>query len=119
MKVVRFVGGRPLVDAPAGLAGCGGRPPPAPAGSLHRKGTQGQLFVGRDRWRQALGGAGLIDHRTGSTFRYPELLSEGDYGPPAAVRGQKFPRFSSLSMSMSRAWSATIRLRRTFSVLRK
>ena len=42
----------------------------------------------------------------------PELRAEGRDGPPAAVRGQKFPRLSSLSMSLSRAWSATIFFRR-------
>ncbi len=110
-----------VVDPPAGLLGRDGGPPPAPAGTTTREvpqqGPQGQLVVGRNRAAEALGGAGLADHPAGPSFGHPEPLPEDHHGPPAAVRGQKFPRFSSFSMSMSSAWSATIFFRRWFSLL--
>ena len=62
----------------------------------------------------AWSGAGRRRHRP-CALR-PRMLLEDHDGPPAAVRGQKFPRFSSFSMSMSRAWSATIFLSRLFSL---
>jgi len=65
--------------------------------------SEGQLVVTRHRGAEALGGAGLADDAARPAFGPPELLLQGHDGPPAAVRGQKFPRFSSFSMSMSRA----------------
>ena len=48
----------------------------------------------------ALGGAVLAHHVAGSALRDPETLGQGHHGPPAALRGQKFPSANSLSMSM-------------------
>src|ERR1019366_2135239 len=108
-----------VVHHPAGLPGLGGCPSPIPAGATPREvpqeGSQGQLVVTRDRRGETLGRAGLAGEATGPALRDPELPLEDRDGLPAAVRGQKFPRFSSFNMSMSSVWSATRRLRRAFS----
>ena len=108
------------VHPPAGVFRRPGGPAPAPAGTSSREvaeeGPEGELVVGRNGSGKALGGAGLTDHSAGPSFGHPELLSEGHDGPPAAVRGQKFPRFSSFSMSLSKERSATIFLSRWFSL---
>ena len=96
-----------VVDPPTGLLGGHRRPAPTPARTAPREvpqeGPQRQLVVGGNRGWEPLGGAGLADHPAGSPFCHPELRLQGHDGPPATVRGQKFPRFNSFSMSMSRA----------------
>jgi len=107
-----------LTTQPAFLAAVGSRRQPHRGRRLEksrRKAPQCELLVGGRGCWQTLGGPGLSNHSTCPALGDPELLSEGTSGPPSAVRGQKFPRFSSFSMSMSKAWSATILFRRWFS----
>jgi len=82
------------------------------------EGPGGELVVGRDRWLEARGGAGLAEEPARPFLSDPELSLEATNGPPAAVRDQKFPRAISFNASMSKAWSATIFLRRWFSFFR-
>ena len=78
-----------------------------PAGTAPREvpqeGPQGQLVVGGHRWRERWVERGWPTTMTGPALGHPELPSEVHDGPPAAVRGQKFPRLSSFNMSMSSA----------------
>ena len=63
----------------------------------------------------ALGRAVLADEQAGPTFRDWMATQEVGDGIPAPGRAHHFPRWRSLSMEMSRACSATIRLSRAFS----
>src|SRR5690606_32566390 len=65
--------------------------------------------------RPTLHRPGLPGNPAGPPFRHPEPLPQHRHGPAAAVRAQKFPREISLSMSISRACSATIFFNRAFS----
>ncbi len=81
------------------------RPAPAPAWTLECEGAKerpqlGFLFGGPGRGEA--GGTRLADDATGPAFGDPEQLLEQRDRCPATV--QKFPRFNSFSMSMSRAW---------------
>ena len=51
----------------------------------------------------------------GPSFRDPETALQMRDRPAPPLRGQKFPRDTSLSMSISSACSATIRYKRAFS----
>src|ERR1022692_1070137 len=74
------------------------------------------LFFGpRDRCWPALGGARLADGPTRPTLRDRELVQEHRHRLAAACRAQKFPLATSFSISMSRTWSATMRLSPPFS----
>lgn len=95
------------VGLPARFPGFCGRPAPSPAGTfpgeLPQPGPQSELIIGRD-WRgEPLGGAGLAHHLTCPPFGDPEPFLQDPDGLPAAVRGQKFPRFNSFNMSISSA----------------
>jgi hypothetical protein len=57
---------------------------------------------------QPVGRAVLAGDPAGSALGHPEPVLQVPDGPAATVRGQKFPSANSLSMSMSKAWSATI-----------
>ncbi|MCU1641082.1 MAG: hypothetical protein JWN03_1357 [Nocardia sp.] len=70
--------------------------------------------VGNHR-RLALHRAGLPRHRARSALRTRNRCCGTHHDPAAPVRVQKFPRDSSLSMSISKACSATIFLSRAFS----
>jgi hypothetical protein len=62
------------------------------------------LSIRHDCWGQALRGARLMTgHRARATLGHPECLDQVVDRGPAASRAQKFPRFNSLSMSMSNA----------------
>jgi hypothetical protein len=80
-----------VVDHPAGLPSCGGRPSPPPSrtrsGEVPEEGPKGQLFVRRDGSGKTLGGSRLADDPTGPALGDPELLTEDTNCPPAAVRG--------------------------------
>src|SRR5512133_3760838 len=84
-------------------------------GQLAQPVTQPHLVV-RPHWSRAtLGGAVLAGDAAGAALGDPEAGLQVPHGPAAALRDQKFPSASSLSMSMSNAWLATSRLSRAFS----
>ena len=85
------------------------------AGDPAEAGSQPQLLVRTYQQRTALGGAVLAGDPAGAALGDPEAGLQVPDGPAAALRGQKFPSASSLSMSMSRAWLATSFLSRAFS----
>src|SRR5439155_19574859 len=66
------------------------------------------LLVGDQAWTVPLGGAVLTEGGAGPSLGGPEALLTAVDGAAAALGAQKFPRATSFSMSMSRAWSATI-----------
>ena len=107
-----------VVDAPAfvtqGVIG----PSPAPAGVLRRELAQerAQLLVDLvDNDGESLGGAALANHGAGPTLRNPEPCLKLNDRLTTTVRGQNFPSAMCLSMSMSSAWFATMRLSWVFS----
>ena len=57
----------------------------------------------------------MFSHLACPSFRHAEHLAEVLDSAPTARRAQKFPREISFSISMSSAWSATIRFNRAFS----
>ncbi len=63
----------------------------------------------------ALRGAMLADTAARSTLRDPEAGLQVRDRPATPLRGQKFPRATSLSMSLSSSLSASKRFRRAFS----
>src|SRR5690606_3849389 len=90
-------------------------PPRMGRRDLPQPGPQPFLTVG---WRPGwlpLGRAGLPDQSAGPPLRCPEPLLQHHHGTAAPLGAHQFPRFSSLSMSMSSAWSATIFFNRAFS----
>jgi hypothetical protein len=84
-------------------------------GQRTQPGPQPQLGIGAGRDRATLGSAMLAGHAAGAALGHPEAGLRVPNGAAAALRGQKFPSASSLSMSMSSAWLATSRLSRAFS----
>jgi hypothetical protein len=75
---------------------------------------QAQLEI-RRRWRIALGRSVLADELARPPLRHRMPSQEVPDGVPAARRAYKFPFCRSLSIEMSKAWSATIRFKRAFS----
>lgn len=68
---------------------------------------QTDLHVAGWTWPAALGGTVLTDHRPHATLGDPEPLLQHLHSAAPAVGAHQFPRLRSLSMSMSKAWSAT------------
>jgi hypothetical protein len=68
--------------------------------------------------REALGGAVLPNDVAGPPLRHPEPLPQRVDRTAAAVRGQKFPSASSLSIALSSSASASSFFNRAFSVPR-
>jgi hypothetical protein len=66
-------------------------------------GPQPRLLIRAPQQRPTLGGTMLAGDPARATLGHPEALLQVDDGPAAALRGQKFPSASSLSMSMSNA----------------
>ncbi len=76
------------------------------------------LLVGDELAVVALGGTVLTKDGTGPSLGGPEALLAAVDGPPPALGAHQFPLDTSFSMSMSRAWSATIFLSLLFSFSR-
>lgn len=86
---------------------------PAPPRMVRRELAQelAQLLVDLvDDDSQSLGGAALADHGARAALRNPELCLKLNDRLTTTVRGQNFPSAMCLSMSMSSAWLATMRL---------
>ena len=77
-------------------------------------GSQPDFLIRARRSGQPVGGAVLPGEPADAALGDPEPVLQVPDGPAATVRGQKFPAASSLSMSMSNAWSATIFFNRWF-----
>jgi hypothetical protein len=87
-------------------------PPRMPDSDLSQSGAQ-PLFVAIESLRPILlHRTVLADHPAGTPLRDPELLDEHNNHSPPTVGAHQFPRLISVSMSMSRACSATSFLRR-------
>ena len=95
------------VDAPVAVAGMtpGQQPQPLPQQQLVRDGPAAV----------ALRGATLAGCLAGSSLQDPEAMLQVHDRPAPPLRGQKFPRDTSLSMSISRECSPTIRFSRALS----
>ncbi len=77
-------------------------PPPRVLGrELPQPGAEHPLNLDHRGWAAALGAAGLAHHPTRPPLRTPEPLTEHLNGAASTVRVHQFPRFNSLSMSMS------------------
>ena len=110
-----------VVDLPAGPAQLLGGASPSPPGSTLGEGPQELpqlgLVIRRCRRVEALGGAVLADHPARSSFGDPEPVPQHPHGCALAVRGQKFPSASSLSIDLSSSASARSFFSRAFSRL--
>ena len=95
----------------------GALPPPARvlARERHEPPTELPFVVARQWAVQTLRRTVLADDSAGSPLGHPERLFERNHRSPTGVRGQNFPSAMCLSMSLSSAWSATIRFSRRFS----
>ena len=82
-------------------------PPRMPDGDLPQSGAQ-PLFAVIGLLRPILlHRTVLADHPAGTPLRDPEPFDEHNHRSPPTVGAHQFPRLISLSMSMSRACSAT------------
>ena len=98
------------VDAAIAIAGM-------PAGQELEPGPELGL-VGHMGSAVALGGPVLAHAPTRPALGHPEAGLQADHRPSTSLRGQNFPRATSLSMSMSSSLSASRRLSRAFSFSR-
>jgi len=106
-----FVPPEPLgaftVDHESFVAGDGvGFAPPPPrmlGGDLAQPSAEHPLDLDHRGRAAALRAAGLAHYPTRPPLRAPEPLTEHLHGAASAVRAHQFPRFSSLSMSRSKA----------------
>ena len=78
-------------------------PPRMLRGDLAQPGAEHPLDLDHRGRAAALGAAGLAHYPTRPSLGTPEPFTEHLHGAASTVRAQKFPRFSSLSMSMSKA----------------
>lgn len=82
-------------------------PPRMPEGDLAQSGAQPRFVAIGSARPTLLHRTVLADPPAGTPVRDPELLNKHNHPPPPTVGAHKFPRLISLSMSISRACSAT------------